>query len=370
MTYDVMIADEAHYLKSARTKRSDAILGIKDGNGIRANYIWLLTGTPILNRPSEIYPLLWALEERQWSSYYAFEKTWGGSFNEVSNLGELKRLMQPRMLRRKKVDVLRDLPPKLYSIVSLEGSEEATEKEQSFAFDAFGIDLSAAERRKGSSNDSEESLGAFGEGATLRKYGIDKLGTDAIKALASIRSYTASLKIEPAVQLLKEYTRCEKVVVFAHHRRVILELANEFGEKCVHIIGGMDSETRADAVDRFQHDPNCRLFIGSIRAAGVGLTLTAASHVVFMELDWSPGIMTQAEDRCHRVGQQDSVQVDYFCFKGTVDAWMAKQLARKSQGIRRTLAQGSKSKGSYQHNYKLDFGKFRGMSIDEIPLIT
>jgi len=368
--FDVLICDEAHYLKSDSSQRSNAILGIKEGSigGIQSRFLWFLTGTPILNRPNEIFPLLWALRKNEYSTpYYAFAKSWGSSFNEVSNLGQLKKLMKPLMLRRKKLDVLKDLPPKLYSVVTLEGSEEATAKEEEYAFDTYGVDLSAARRRR--TSDSEESLGEFGEGATLLRYGIgkDMSGKDALQALASIRSYTSYLKLEPAVQLLKQYIQCEKVVVFANHRKVILGLVEEFGSSCVHIIGGMDSDARAEAVQRFQHDASCRLFIGSIRAAGVGLTLTASSHVVFLELDWSPGIMTQAEDRCHRVGQQDSVQVDYFVFKGTIDGWMALQLARKSQGIRRTLSP-SRSGVERQHKYKLDFGKYRGEALDDIPI--
>ncbi|KAL7534609.1 hypothetical protein ACHAXR_005990 [Thalassiosira sp. AJA248-18] len=369
-SFDILICDEAHYLKSAQSQRSDAILGVEDGNGIQARYLWFLTGTPMLNRPNEIYPLLWALNERRWKSYNAFKNKWGASFEEMNNLGELKKLMRPLMLRRKKVDVLNDLPPKLYSVVSLDGSDEAMQKEVQFAFDNFKVDLSGARKeRAGSSSDSEESLGAFGEGATLRNYGIhmNMPGNQALRALASIRSYTSSLKVQPAVELLKQYTMCEKVVVFAHHRKVILELKRVFGDSCVHIIGGMDMETRAEAVKRFQHDASCRLFIGSIRAAGVGLTLTASSHVVFLELDWSPGIMAQAEDRCHRVGQRDSVQVDYFVFKGTIDGWMARQLARKSQGIRRTLTQSSRKSSTHRNCYKLDFGKYKGQTVDDIP---
>ena len=369
--FDVLICDEAHYLKSSSSQRSNAILGIKEGSigGIQSRYLWFLTGTPILNRPNEIFPLLWALRKNEYSTpYYVFAKSWSSSFNEVSNLGQLKKLMKPLMLRRKKLDVLKDLPPKLYSVVTLEGSEEATAKEEEYAFDTYGVDLSAARRR--SSSDSEESLGEFGEGATLLRYGIgkDMTGREALRALASIRSYTSYLKLEPAVQLLKQYVLCEKVVVFANHRKVILGLVEEFGSSCVHIIGGMDSQARAEAVQRFQHDTSCRLFIGSIRAAGVGLTLTASSHVVFLELDWSPGVMTQAEDRCHRVGQQDSVQVDYFVFKGTIDGWMAQQLARKSAGIRRTLAPSRSSGEERQHKYKLDFGKYRGEALDDIPI--
>ena len=175
-------------------------------------------------------------------------------------------------------------------------------------------------------------------------------GTQLLKALAKNRSFNSYLKIEPAVQLLKEYIISEKVVMFAHHRKVVLGLVEAFGNSCVHIIGGIDSKSREEAVDRFQNDASCHLFVGSIRAAGLGLTLTASSHavfraaglgltltasshVVFLELDWSPAIMDQAMDHCHRVGQQDSVQVDYFVFKGTIDECMARQLAQKSHKV-------------------------------------
>ncbi|KAL7549229.1 hypothetical protein ACHAWF_012516 [Thalassiosira exigua] len=371
-SFDVLICDEAHYLKSATARRTNAILGTNDEGdceGIKSEYLWFLTGTPILNRPSDIFPLLWALNSNRWNSYQSFTKIWGSSFDEVSNYGELRRLMKPLMLKRKKVDVLHDLPPKLYSVVPLEGSEEAAAKEEIFAFEAFEVDFSA-QKRNDSSTDPEKSLGEFGEGATLERYGIGERinGKGALQVLASIRSYTSGLKLEPAVKLLKQYTLCEKVVVFAHHRKVIHGLVEEFGDECVHIIGGMDAETRAEAVRRFQHDASCRLFVGSIRAAGVGLTLTASSHVVFLELDWSPSIMTQAEDRCHRVGQRDSVQVDYFVFKGTIDEWMAQQLARKSQGIRRTLDQNSSERRAHQSVYKLDFGQHRGLAVDDIPI--
>ena len=102
--FDILICDEAHYLKSAQSQHADAILGIKgrDIRGIQSKYLWLLTGTPILNRPNEIYTLLWALNQSKWRSYSDFKKKWGGSFEEVTNLGELKALIKPLILRRKK----------------------------------------------------------------------------------------------------------------------------------------------------------------------------------------------------------------------------------------------------------------------------
>ena len=135
--FDILICDEAHYLKSAQSQRADAILGIKgrDSRGVQSRYRWFLTGTPILNKPDEIYPLLWALNKSKWRSYSAFKKEWGGSFEEETNLGELKALIKPHILRRKKIDVLKDLPPKLYSVVALGGAEEAPKEEEEFAME-------------------------------------------------------------------------------------------------------------------------------------------------------------------------------------------------------------------------------------------
>src|SRR5205814_2290280 len=94
-----------------------------------------------------------------------------------------------------------------------------------------------------------------------------------------------------------------KVVVFAHHRDVIHAFMGEWGEDAVYITGETGMQSRQDAVDRFQSDPECRLFVGNIQAAGVGLTLTASAHVIFAELDWVPGNVTQAEDRCIAQGE-------------------------------------------------------------------
>jgi len=189
--------------------------------------------------------------------------------------------------------------------------------------------------------------------------------------LAKVRKETAMLKIKPAVALLKDVMACEKVVVFAHHRAIIHALVEEFGSKCVHIIGGMDTESRAQAVRRFQNDDRCRIFVGSIRAAGVGVTLTAASHVVFLELDWSPAVMAQAEDRCHRVGQKDSVLCQYYVFRDTIDEWIAKTIIQKD--VVATLALPTDAVGEADDEsegsnaYVFDFGKHNGIRLEDVP---
>ena len=108
---------------------------------------------------------------------------------------------------------------------------------------------------------------------------------------------------------------------------------SEFSDCAVKIDGSVSSEKRQTAVDAFQNDPNVRLFIGNIQAAGVGITLTAASNVVFLELGWNPAIHEQAEDRCHRIGQEDSVNVWYMLAEKTIDASIAGMLENKREVI-------------------------------------
>ena len=352
-SWDVVICDEAHYLKSHNSKRTLAILGSsaaksKTGGVTQsASYVWLLTGTPILNRPVELYPLLRALDSTEWGSRKDFIESYcepkamklrgRGRYvtnnNGASNLQELKKRLQPYMLRRYKADVLTDLPPKLRSCVNLDGTDAAVQERRMVAEMMGMVDDYVVERYDDAGNtdeeDDERHIGQFAESdslvsfsaeaSALTHYGIKASDFEDDKflgALAKIRKETAMLKIKPAVALLKDVMACEKVVVFAHHRAIIHALVEEFGNKCVHIIGGMDTESRALAVRRFQNDDRCRIFIGSIGAAGVGVTLTAASHVVFLELDWSPAVMAQAEDRCHRVGQKRLGSLPILCVSG------------------------------------------------------
>jgi Helicase conserved C-terminal domain len=129
-----------------------------------------------------------------------------------------------------------------------------------------------------------------------------------------------------------------KVIVFAHHIAVIDLLMTELGEyNPVKITGECSQQARQSAVDAFQADPKCRVFVGNIKAAGVGLTLTAASTVVFAELDWTPAGMSQAEDRAHRIGQKDNVLVYHLVFDGSLDATISKRLVAKQAIIDRAL---------------------------------
>jgi len=343
-------------------------------------------GTPVLNRPVELFPLLHAICPIEFRSFDLYTNRYcepkKGYYNKkmdfsgASNLLELSIRLKPYMLRRYKVDILTQLPPKFRSCVYLIGSDDAAEYERERIRDVLTSD-----EEKNSSN----TPGEGGDGRGLEDFGseasdlhsylersktntYDWVGSEysnkLMGSLTTVRKDTALTKFKPAIDLLEDVIMYEKVVVFAHHRALILKLTEYFGEKAVCIMGGMDRDARSDAVHRFQRDEDVRIFIGSIRTAGLGLTLTAASHVVFLELDWSPGVMAQAEDRCHRVGQQDSVRVQYYVFKDTIDEWIAKSLLYKQSNIEQILPE---KLGGVDTGYIFDFGKHTGLRLEDVP---
>ena len=326
--WDVLVADECHYVKNKSAKRS------KNLYAVQARRRLFLTGTPILNRPVELWPIVSALDPEEFSDFWAFAKLYckptknrfGWEFKGATNLDELHdRLRGTIMVRRTKAQVLPDLPPKVRQVIELASDHVASlVAVEAGAWEEHRRrlnELRSMSRREDEPDDSElEALRAsvnasFGE-------------------LAKLRQATALAKVPLVVEHLKSVLEeTAKVVVFAHHRSVISELAEHFGDVAVTLTGGDAVESRQAAVDRFQEDPECRLFFGSITAAGFGLTLTASSHVVFAELDWVPAHLTQAEDRTHRLGQKDSVLVQHLVLQDSLDARMVGTLLKKQRVI-------------------------------------
>ena len=152
--------------------------------------------------------------------------------------------------------------------------------------------------------------------------------------MAKVRHDTAVAKIPFVIEHLKAVMEAgNKVVVFAHHHDVLDALAVEFHKVAVKLDGRTDQKVRQANIEAFQNEDKVRMFIGGIQAAGLGITLTAASHVVFAELDWVPGNVTQAEDRLHRIGQEGSVLVQHLVLEGSLDATIAKTMVSKQAVI-------------------------------------
>jgi len=330
--WDMIIMDEAHYIKNYKAKRTQLATSLKATRRI------LLTGTPILNRPKEIFSLVNYLDPEQWRSFFYFAKRYcnahhngyGWDFDGANpkTLPELQaRLRSTIMVRRLKKDVLKELPPKRRQVIDVEanGASNAVKAEQA-AYSRVEDRIAAAKARVelAKAGDSDEeykaAVAALQETMTL-----------AFTEISSARHDVALAKVPSVVEHVKNVLEDQdKVIVFAHHLDVIDKLVKELGEYGVVSLKGSDSmESRQAAVDAFQNDPKTRVFVGSLKAAGVGITLTAASVVVFAELDWVPANMSQAEDRAHRIGQTDMVLVQHLVLDGSLDSHLAKTLVEK-----------------------------------------
>ena len=235
------------------------------------------------------------------------------------------------MIRRLKADVLKELPAKRRQLITLSASgyrEVLKAEEQTTS--SIEADTEELELLRDMAEVTGDHI-AY-EDAVRRIRDRRKV---AFEEMSLVRHQTAVAKA-PAVaeHVLGLLDSVDKVVVMAHHHDVVDSLTEELAEHGVVSLTGRDNQTdRQSAVDRFQNDPDIHVFIGSIQAAGVGITLTAASTVVFAELDWVPGNMSQAEDRCHRIGQTDSVLVQHVVLDGSIDARLARTLIDKQAVI-------------------------------------
>ncbi|MGP1677892.1 MAG: SNF2-related protein [Burkholderiales bacterium] len=346
-TWDMLVSDECHYLKNPKAARTHQVLGKWDKDpdkritAIAARRRLFLTGTPILNRPIELWPLVHALAPgdlgKSWKTFVVrycagVQDGYGWDVTGASNLEELQdRLRAAVMVRRLKADVLTELPAKRRSVVVLpaEGASAAI-KAESAGYDVAQARIEsarvAAELAKA---EGEESYAA----AVAR---LRDASSAAFTEISRLRHATAVAKIPQVIEYLTDVCESEKVIFFAHHLDVLRAVNDAFPGSVI-LTGESSQDHRQAAVDRFQTAPDCRLFVGSIKAAGVGITLTASSHVIMGELDWVPGNVTQAEDRAHRIGQTDSVLVEHLVLDGSLDVRMAQVLIAKQEIIDKAL---------------------------------
>jgi len=359
--WDLVIVDEAHRCKSPEAQRTEQLFGTdeyrakklrEDGKAskivepIAARRKLLLTGTPIANRPRELFPLLHYLHPRAWPSFFAFarrycgaaEGRYGWDFDGASHLDELQeKLRLSVMVRRLKADVLTELPAKRRSVVELpaNGCAGAIKAEHT-AWDRNESAIAEAQARVELAKASDDPADYESAVAHLRE-----AAQAAFTEMSAVRHETAVSKVPAVVEHLTDALESvDKVVVFCHHRDVEDAIMAALAEAKIPAVlhrGGLSDDAKQAAVDAFQANETVRVFVGSIQASGVGITLTASSHVLFAELDWVPGNVTQAEDRCHRIGQTDTVFVQHLVLDGSLDARMAHILVAKQQIIDKAL---------------------------------
>uniref|UniRef100_A0A7N6F750 SWI/SNF-related matrix-associated actin-dependent regulator of chromatin subfamily A-like protein 1 n=1 Tax=Anabas testudineus TaxID=64144 RepID=A0A7N6F750_ANATE len=293
--FSVLIMDESHFLKNMKTARCKAALPLLKA----AKRVILLSGTPAMSRPAELYTQILAVRPTLFPRFHEFalrycdakQMTWGWDYSGSSNLGELKLLLEEcLMLRRLKSDVLSQLPAKQRKVVTItiDGINTRTKA----ALSAAAKDLA-----KGLHNKTE-----YFNVLLCNNYAVLVCGREYITDMLECGR--------------------EKFLVFAHHKLVLDHITSELGKKSVSFIridGSTPSAERQQLCERFQYSTKTCVAVLSITAANMGLTLHSADLVIFAELFWNPGVLIQAEDRVHRIGQTNNVNIHYLVAKGTAD---------------------------------------------------
>lgn len=297
-----MICDESHYVKNPSAARTKSILQIARYIP-QSGMVLLLSGTPITNAPQEIVSQLDILGVLgKFGGKWAFLKRYAGAYyngyhwdtSGASNTNELNiRLRQICYIRRIKDDVLKELPAKSRNIITVSGST------------AGMTAYNKAEK------DLVSFLGENGYRASDSAQHLQKTGV--LKRLAS------EAKMDAAYEWIDNFLEGtdRKLIVFAHNVSVVDALASRYGN--LRVSGRDEMEARQRSIDSFQNNPDSRVIVLNLQAGAVGITLTSASDVLFVQMGWTPAEHDQAEDRAHRIGQLNNVQVYYMLCAGTID---------------------------------------------------
>ncbi|NWY76469.1 SMAL1 protein, partial [Erithacus rubecula] len=308
-TFQVVIVDESHFLKNTKTARCQAAMPLLKA----ARRVILLSGTPAMSRPAELYSQIAALQPGFFPQFHGFglrycharKMPWGWDYSGSSNLTELKILLEESiMIRRLKSDVLSQLPAKQRKmvVVAPEGISAKTKA---------ALAAEAKKMVKGYASKQQEK-----------------------EALLVFFSRTAEAKIHSVIEYILELLESgnNKFLVFAHHKIMLDAVVAELKKKHIEHIridGSTSSAERQALCHKFQFSEKQAVAVLSLTAANMGLTLSAADLVVFAELFWNPGILIQAEDRAHRIGQTSSVNIHYLVAKGTADDYLWPMIQEK-----------------------------------------
>jgi len=293
--YDLIVCDEAHYLKNAKANRTKVVK--KAFMNVPKKL--LLTGTAIKSMPFEFFSLLNFIDPAEWKSAHhfgirycaGFQDDFGWDYSGSSNLDELYSRISPYFLRRLKSDVLSFLPPK--------------------TFTHFPIELTPEEYRNYAKAEKEVVDETTGE----------TKDADHLSRIQRLKMFTSQVKASRGIEIVQDIIDGdEKVVVFTEYIATAEMIANHFGSKAVLFTGQKSAAEKQEAVDKFMKDDSVKVFVGTMGAAGVGITLTIASIAVFIDQPWTPSDREQAEDRIHRASTtSDKVQIIRLICQDTID---------------------------------------------------
>jgi len=351
--WQALICDESHYVKNSKAQRTKVVKSIAKG----IPNIYLLSGTPIVNRPAEFITQLQILDRlnemggwKHFTDRYcdAKQERFGLNINGASNLTELNsRLRASCYIRRFKKDVLKELPDKQRSVIEVPISNrkeyESTRKEvreelaelknkskeftQDVLKEVANYKLEQVQEKwrelfteeKVPSAETSSKLKRLLHARLLRRESFIE-NSEGILLLNKLKIRSMQGKLKAAVEWIEHFLESgEKLVIFCDHIEAQEAIYNKLAKKSTAIMSHMDTETRQKSVDRFQKEKKIQAIVCSLGAAGVGFTMTASSNVLFIEQGWTPAIHDQAEDRTHRIGQKNAVTAYYMLGKDTID---------------------------------------------------
>jgi SWI/SNF-related matrix-associated actin-dependent regulator 1 of chromatin subfamily A len=310
--FDLVIIDEAHYIKNAQAQRTKLINDITKS----VDRLWLLTGTPMTSRPIDYFNLLSLIDSpvaKNWMAYvirycagFQFKvgprKIW--NVQGASNLEELRDRTAGLTLRRLKENVL-DLPDKIITPVYLRLKSKVYEEVMGDYYNWY-------------EKNPEES----------------KSLTVQFTKLTKVRQIIADEKISQTIEIAENIIEQDKkVIIFCNFTDSLNKITEHFGKAAVKLDGSMSKHERQFSVDQFQENDKVKVFVGNIKAAGVGITLTSAEAVIFNDLSFLPSDHAQSEDRAYRYGQKNNVLVYYPIFENTIEGIIYDILHNKKQVI-------------------------------------
>lgn len=322
---DFVAFDEAHYMKNATTNRAREMLGVEaDGHDCLVEWAvqaWHVTGTPMANDPLDIFTFLKFAKAVPGMSQKDFVNTFydrvPGTYGarhyvKAEMAGVLQQLIYNNAIRRTHSDVGMQLPPIWMREVLVEGDAREV------------IDL------------VRQHPGL--EGAIIEAIEAGDLAGIEVEYIATLRRLIGKCKAIPYSQMLREEldSGAGKRVVFGIHTEPLLYIRNylnKYGYQAVIAYGETPEHERQQAVERFMTDPSCKVFIGNIKVAGVGLTLTESSDIDMFESDWSPAGNAQAIKRVHRYGQTQNVTARFITLAGSIDETVNRIVAGKTASI-------------------------------------
>lgn len=310
---DYMIADESHYIQNKNARRTQAFLTVWES----CKDTIFLSGTPFTSRPFQLYTTLHCIAPRIFRSEQDFgnrfcapetnARTHKVEYKGASNMDVLHEILGHGIcIRRLKKDVLKELPEK--ERVTVEAMTAYRDMDEETKAEVKAVEASIAK--------AKDFFSAF--------------------ELEKQRAYL--YKRGEIVSWVENFLEGgQKLVVFAVHTKTLDDLEARFGHVCVRIDGSTSQKKRQQAVDRFQNDPDCRLFLGNVMAAGTGLTLTASSNVLMTEIPVTVSCAIQAEDRIHRIGAKNACTVYYLVCPDSIDDKLVNIVNRKAKTMARIL---------------------------------